>query len=264
MVCEPTILFAYGRYHMWYFGGGKQAAIGYAESADGVTWHKRQGPVVGLGTGGFQPMAMRNFVVRQHGVYYLFFASDNSDRALHVATSHDGIHFKTFPRPILRPSAWNSGMANTDVWVENGRWFMLYEAWTTHLGIWRMALAEGNNPYAWRKVTGPLASLQVGVGMYGGPAVLKIDRVYHLWYHAALKTSLPTDIYHATSTDLIHWRRVADGPVVPRSLLWEVDQTADPDVIVRGHRLWMYYAGMDNVSGVGQIGLATTALPSRL
>ncbi|MEM9024041.1 MAG: hypothetical protein AAGB22_09885 [Bacteroidota bacterium] len=42
---RPVVLKEYGTYKMWYTYRGAQYRIGYAESADGMTWERKDGAV---------------------------------------------------------------------------------------------------------------------------------------------------------------------------------------------------------------------------
>lgn len=259
-VFEPTVRYEDGQWKMWYSGGWQMCGLGYATSPDGVQWTKHpENPLLGGGRGGVDTMACRNTVVKEAGTYYLFFVDGLvSQGALHVATSLDGITFTPHPVPILRPGAWDTQIANTHVWVEDGRWWMLYEALDPQ-HIWQTGLASGPDPFTWSKhAANPLAALRVGraPGMYGGPWVLKVDGLYHLWHHASRRGNLPTDIYHRQSADLLHWTGTSNRPVHGRVLPWETDQVADPSIVEANGRTYLYYSGMDNPRERGVIGVA--------
>ena len=113
----------------------------------------------------------------------------------------------------------------------------------------------------------PLTSLQpVSGGMYGGPSITMVDGtptpfncddgLYHLWYHAAETAGvLPTDVWHATSPNLLEWN--ITGMVLEHlgTDTWESDQTADPSpVLVGKDRAMLFYDGDNNYApscGIG-------------
>ncbi len=66
----------------------------------------------------------------------------------------------------------------------------------------------------------------------------------------ATSGDLPTRIYQAVSSDLVHWREL--GLILDMTLPWEYDQVADGFIV--GDRL--YFDGMNNVKPAGSIGLA--------
>lgn len=89
--------------------------------------------------------------------------------------------------------------------------------------------------------TFPILGLNRGLDvMVGGPCCTYIGGIYKLWYHRGETGNEPTEIYSATSTDMITWTESAN-PVVKRVSHWEIDQVADPH----------YF--LDPVSGVGYL-----------
>lgn len=247
VISEPTVLHTNNLWRMWYTGGWSESAIGYAESSDGLTWTK-YGPIVGMGAGAFAGPVGRSSMTQSNGAFYLFFSDVGDRTALYASMSQDGRHFEQ-PRRILSPSVADTALANSAVWVEDGRWHMIYESRDT-AGLWSMFLAEGDDAFHWRRM-GPIQGVSIG-GSSGGPTITKVDGLYQMWYHAAPSGDLPTDLYHATSSDLLHWTRVADAPVLTRDLAVEVDQVADP-WRVEGR---LYYSAMDNVKPAGAIMVA--------
>jgi sucrose-6-phosphate hydrolase SacC (GH32 family) len=98
--------------------------------------------------------------------------------------------------------------------------------------------------------------LQHGEGTFGGPWLTKIGETYHLWYHGSLIDNLPTQIYHATSDDLVTWRQSSAAPILDRSQSWEVDQVADPSLVEANGRTFLFYDGDDNVGRRAAINVA--------
>jgi hypothetical protein len=103
-------------------------------------------------------------------------------------------------------------------------------------------------------------------GMYGGPSLANVDGVirprdgngtYNLWYHASSAPGdLPTDIYHASSTDLRSWTVSPAGPVLLHQGpgTFEYDQVADPSPVVHGDKVMLFYDGDNNKVGSASIG----------
>ena len=91
-----------------------------------------------------------------------------------------------------------------------------------------------------------------------------IDGLYHMYYHAAKGDytdphgNLPTDIYHAYSSDKINWTVVSPNPILTHlgGSTFEFDQAADPYIVESGGQCWMYYTGENNVTYHASIGLA--------
>lgn len=246
VVYEPTVLYEDGRFRMWYTGGCVTAGIGYASSQDGIHWEKYSGnPLVGKGRNGIRS-ASQNNLVRYNGIYYLFFVNGGGEGAkLWVATSTDGIDFHIASEPVLTPSGWARGIANSFIFVKDGRWHLIFES-IVQDGTWRIGTAEGSSPYHFDAADGgPMQALSIG-GMYGGPWLQQRGGTFRLFYHAARVKNLPTDIYSATSSDLIHWVPDSKPILKHRYFGWEFDQVADPSVVDVGSKEFLFYDGDDN------------------
>lgn len=257
-VFEPTVMYEGGIFKMWHsaWANGGTCTTGYATSPDGIHWTEYPGnPVLGNGKGGVAT-ACRNSVTKHNDTYYLFFvqtnSSDGKDGSRYVATSTDGINFTVRAQPVLpvdtTPGSWDRQMgSNTDVWVEDNKWFMLYDSGGDD-GRWRMGLATGDGPFNWTKyANNPLAELQYGTGTYGAPTHAKIGGNYYLWYLAAEEHSLPSYVYRAFSADLKSWTKYEqrfDRPILPiTQASFEFDQTADPYIIQVGDTIYLFYDG---------------------
>lgn len=92
--------------------------------------------------------------------------------------------------------------------------------------------------------------------MTGGPWVFRALDGYELWYHASTGGVLPTDIYHARSSDLMNWTVDSTGPALRRTEGWEVDQVADPSLVEAGGQTFLFYDGDDNPKASASIGAA--------
>eukprot|EP01052_Picozoa_sp_SAG31_P020837 SAG31_NODE_1584_length_7827_cov_2.129788_5_plen_109_part_00 len=91
---------------------------------------------------------------------------------------------------------------------------MLQECGTSE-GVWEIFLYTGTSATEWKVANNgnPLKSLQRHTkSMFGGCHIATVDGeyvakdsngLYNIWYHAGADGNLPTDIYHATSEDLI-------------------------------------------------------------
>lgn len=262
-VQEPSILVENGVWKMWYRGGGWPAettlAVGYATSPDGITWTKYgSDPVYGgggssmAGNDGGQPE-----VLKVGSTYYLY-ATNNDIPRVNVATSTDGIAWTTQTSSITLPSG-GTLWGNRVVWKEGAAWKMLQEAMAASL--WQIYLYTSSDGLAWSigNSGNPLSTLQVFAGgMYGGPNLRVIGDLYHVWYHATPNAgNLPTNIYHATSNDLITWTQT--GLVLEHlGSGFEFDQVADPDIVEVAGTSYLFYDGDDNVPPESaSIGLAT-------
>ena len=126
-VLEPSVIVEDGLWRMWYVGFGRDpgapddaayARIGYAESADGITWTKRPDPVFVRDPGAsFEAhgVSHANVVADPRGGYHLFYVGIGVDEALRMghAYSADGFTWERDPaNPIIEgvPGAFDAGM----------------------------------------------------------------------------------------------------------------------------------------------------------
>lgn len=265
---EPNIVFEDGKFTMWYSGGWKAPGIFRAESLDGLTWSKSATPVIGQGYGGVSGAACRPTVVKVGATYYCYYASATGPGSNWMrVSSSNGV---TWGSPVavapydLIPG--RVGFANSAVWVEDGTWYALVESHRVDLQTWAIYLMSSVDGASWTLLNSgaPLSSLQVAPnGMYGGPNLFrsgKYNGVYHLFYHAAPGSGiLPTNLYHATSTDKINWTKTADPVLEYTGDGMGFDQIADPSVFESGGRLYLFYDQTDNAAESAYVGVAEIA-----
>jgi predicted GH43/DUF377 family glycosyl hydrolase len=174
-------------------------------------------------------------VVRNNQVYLLYRAQDNSGTSrIGLAISEDGLHFKKLPRPVFYPDndemkkyEWHHAKIAKEagdqdyfdgvedpriVESEDGSYFMTYTSYdgliarlclasSTDLKTWIKhgpVLSDENNRDAWSKSGAIICRLE-------GDRILatKINGKYWMYYG-------DTDIFMATSIDLINWQPVTD------------------------------------------------------
>lgn len=268
-VCENVVLYENGTYKMWYRGGWASEAIGYAESADGQNWTKSaNNPVYGGGGSNVHTSPGEPWVSKIDGIYWLY-TTDNSGPFMNVSLSIDGMLWTPQSSSCALPPG-GSLWGNRVVWREGGdTWLMLQEAMAQ--GAWQIYLFTSVDGLVWSIENGgaPLSTLQVhSGGMYGGPRFARLgsdlspkfpDGLYHLWYHAGTDGGgLPTDIYHATSTDLLSWTISPSTPVLTHAGHgFEWDQVAGPVPVVAGEGpAFLFYDGDNNDLDTCSIGAA--------
>jgi len=191
------------------------------------------------------------YVMKFEGVYYLFasYGPWNGDT---LYNSTDGISWAVMNGgvPVIAKGTgaeWDSyAIGNVAVWVNSsGIWNMLYEAYAAG-SWWKIGLATSENGTTWIKYPYPVLSMN---GSCGGPSVVKLGTTYFMFFHAApAESSLPTEIYMSSSTDLIHWSEPQH--ILAREYDWEGvglggGQVADPHVIIVDDDILMYYTGVD-------------------
>ena len=263
---EPRVHTEGSAWKMWYNGGWTNEGQGYATSTDGISWAKYvSNPVYGQGGSGVSGWAVRGFVYLDGSTYYLYTSTGTNGPNFSVATSSDGIAWTTQSSSATLPSG-KTLWGNRAVWKEGTAWKMLQEAGTS----WAIYLYTSTDGLSWAIGNGgsAVSGLQVSTDNFGGPTIAmlngiyapKISGVYHIWYHDGPGST--TDIYHATSSDLTTWTR--NGPVLTHAGTgFEIDQVADPSVLIVGATAYLFYTGVDNAGTTSKIGLATApAVPA--
>lgn len=133
----PWVIREDAKYRMWYgsnlgWGDGLEEiphVIKYAESSDGVYWDKVDGVAIDVsGTG--NPAACRPCVVRDPGLYRMWFSARGKKYRIYCATSRDGF---TWNQPVkdrgidVSAEGWDSDMVEyASVFDHGGRRFLLY------------------------------------------------------------------------------------------------------------------------------------------
>lgn len=135
--------------------------------------------------------------------------------------------------------------------------------------LWEIHLfksTDGGTTWTAQNSGNPLTSLQIHAGgAYGGPGIYptQVGGLYQLWYHAVNASGdLPTDIYRATSPDLINWTPITPNPVLTHlGSGFEFDQVADPCVVEVAGTSYLFYDGDNNGTSTAAIGVATIGEP---
>jgi hypothetical protein len=133
----PWAIQAEGKYRMWYgsnLGWGENLdeiphVIRYAESSDGVHWEKQDR--VAIDTSGCDnTAACRPCVVRDAGLYRMWFCARGSKYRIHRATSQDGLTWSQLGKDEgidVSPGSWDSDMIEYPcVFDHGGQRFLLY------------------------------------------------------------------------------------------------------------------------------------------
>jgi len=118
-----------------------------------------------------------------------------------------------------------------------------------HADIRALAGSNEFKPYFDNPVISAGTKGEWDAGAIGSMSVLKVGRVYHMYYEAwGVRGDHPSDyltiqIGHATSLDGIHWTKDPANPVIPKGDGWDKDGTWDPFVIHEGGLFKMWYGG---------------------
>jgi beta-1,2-mannosidase len=177
----------------------------------------------------FNPAA----VVRHDSVYLIYRAEDVIGKyagtsRLGLAVSSDGLHFTRRGEPIFFPAEdfmkvyeWEGGVEDPRiVESENGIYIMTYTAYDGKIA--RLCLASSSNLIEWKKHGTVLTGTYVDTWSKSGAIVAKqvgekiiaqkINEKYWMYFG-------DTDLFLATSDDLIHWQPVVDENQKFKSIL---------------------------------------------
>ena len=269
-VCENVAMYNGSMFVMFYRGGWGYQKVGIAFSNDGIMYTKYSGNPVyqnaSLYNGG-QPWIFH--LPNNYSTLWLYTTNNQSPAHTIISISNDGGYNWVTQSNTNVPLPMGASLyGNRVVWMENNTWYMLQEL--MYKGPWQIFLYTSTDGLQWSLLNNnlPLVTLQVYPGgMYGGPRFAQIngeltprwssDNLYHLWYHATNTSGgLPTDIYHATSADLLTWN--VTGQVLKHlgGNTFEHDQVAGPVVLSVEGLSYLYYDGDNNDVGKCAIGLA--------
>ena len=267
-VCENVALWdeMNKEFVIFYRGGWNSQAVGRATSPDGLVWSKSPLPVYGYpaNVNGGEPWIYRE-KNDLSGTLLLYTTNNNPPHVFISSSTDGGMNWSPQNSSIKQPPS-GTLWGNRIVWKEDSQWLMLQEVMS---GPWQIFLYNSSDGFNWmvQNNGSPLSSLQLhSGGMYGGPRFSSIDgtltprwekdNLYHLWMHATNSSGgLPTDIYHATSSDLIHWN-VTPGPAVShQGSGFKYDQCAGPVPLTVGNKAYLFYDGDNNNVGSCSIGL---------
>jgi len=143
----------------YWYQAGEPPRIGLARSADGLTWTKTPGPVLGYGPrGSWDERALGDPYVIDAGrrLYMCYLGEDRARRQrLGMATSIDGIHWTRLAgNPVLElgsDGAFDeSGLGEPAVWKDHGWWWMLYTGRDRN-EVRRMGLAQSADGVKWER-----------------------------------------------------------------------------------------------------------------
>ncbi len=126
----PSVILDGGTYKMWYFGcdsGYSSCNIGYATSANGISWVKHSGnPVLLAGTTGEwdEQYILWPQVVKVGSEYWMWYRSVEGQ--LGFATSPDGVSWTKYPANPVIGEGWDGvGVGGYNVLMEGG----IYKMW---------------------------------------------------------------------------------------------------------------------------------------
>ena len=160
-VYNPSVILDGSTYKMWYDGGD---AVGYATSADGITWEKHEEPVLTGSAGAWDEGGVSSSTVILEGETYKMWYSGigASDYAIGYATSADGITWEKHEEPVLeKEGEWDEyGVFGPSV-LYNGE---EYEMWYSGIGAsdYAIGYATSADGIVWEKHEGPVLEKEGG------------------------------------------------------------------------------------------------------
>ncbi|MBI4385776.1 MAG: hypothetical protein HY551_00185 [Elusimicrobia bacterium] len=240
--------------------GGK-SAVGAAASPDGTNFSD-QGVVLDVGS---DPASWDGRLASFPGVwkdgetFYLVYEGAGLDPSspgdIGLAISTDGIHFTKHPdNPILRHgSGWESVNVGTpSLWKEGTTWYLFYHGFDgarVQIGVaagsdlTRLEKHPGNPVLK----TGPPEAWDEGT--VGKRSILKQGGVYYMMFEGSTRPPYRQARWSsglARSTDLLHWEKFQDNPVLPRT---EGGFGFDgPELVSLDGKIWAYFRSQGNAT----------------
>ena len=281
-----TVLQEDGRFLAWYAGElspdgtGRRWRIGYAESADGISWSRESEPVidVGLPDSWDSRFVVPAAVLHEGDEYRMYYwgggdlnepDSSGSDPSnirswkMGLATSDDGLQWNKHPEnPIFegRPESWEVGILDMTVAKVDGTYYLLYQGNVPIDGTTRIGLATSPDGIEWQRAGEepfflPGAPLDgfLDIGPTGAwddhwtesPTLLQTDDGWLMYYVGkALAPPFIIQVGVATSESVpFSWTRHADNPVLEVAPGWECGWVQVYSVLAVGDEFWMWYGG---------------------
>jgi len=254
-VSSPAVIHENGQFKMWYQGlNGSVWSIGLAYSNDGINWIREPSNPVLTARTDFNEVGVEEPTVLKNDLYRMWYKADNGS-VIRYAYSEDGIHWSRRSEVAINHTAgaWDAkAVANPFVLYKDGQYMMWYAGQATNKP-WKLGLAYSTDGINWTKYANNPLQMPT-LGHMGAPHVLFKDGIFHIFYHTG--GDIPSDIFHATSTDGITWRCV-DMCTMLRASPGGFDswRIIGPSVIDINDNSYLFYAGTDH--DIWKIGLAT-------
>jgi len=276
-VMSPRVLNVSSGYSMWYDGGSAGvAAIGYANSTDGISWEKDPQPVLSPGPqGAWDSGQVALGSVLWNGMAFdMWYGGSNTTTygtgEVGFATSKDGISWVKYSgNPVLGRTLFGldqNYMTTPYVIKLQLYYYMWYTGRNTTYPqpnpTARILGAMSYDGIHWTKMPTPAMTPSPNPeawdsGSVYSPAANYANTNFGLWYTGTNQSYMIPQIGFANSPDGENWTQLSDrpilGPGAPGS--WDSAGVEQPDVIMTGNGLMMYYDGFSNTTAA-RIGLA--------
>ncbi|MDH7476626.1 MAG: alpha/beta fold hydrolase [Microgenomates group bacterium] len=260
-VSSPSVICENNICRLWYGGESKidESKIGMAESSDGLRWQKfPANPLILPSTiDGIKELGVGEPSVVHNDKYRLWYTSiaTNGIYRIGYAESVDGINWVKYNHFVLTGEKnWEAkGVSHPFVIWENGVYYMWYAGWG-YGSPFQMGYAFSYDGITWEKYAQNPLSLP-NLGHIGAPSVIKIDNLYHLFYHTG--DSIPTAIYRVVSEDKINWHCYEPSCLVIKnsSAGFDSKMIAREEIFFYLNKLFLLYGGYNGSNW--QIGLAS-------
>ncbi len=279
-VASPSVLKDGLTHKMWYMGLGSETTywqwkIGYAESANGLSWGRREVPVFEADpTSPWEYHSVERPYVLKTGNTYRMWYSGNADptgttNRVGYAESHNGIDWtRITTSPVLEPShlgEWD-GVAiwKVSVLFEHGKYKMWY---TGHDGVncqSSIGYAESNNGINWTKYSANPVLIPGSPGSWDdrGIEVSHVEMIgeqYFMWYNRHCPSQA---IGIAISSDGINWTKYSGNPVIEKGEQgsWDEYGVTWATLLRDSNSIRMWFSGEGSLgSWKMRIGYATAA-----
>lgn len=215
-IFQSSVMVTGGLYRMWYTGVDVSGTnrIGYATSADGVTWNRHPGnPVLDLGPpGSFDDQEVMHPAVLFDGALYRMWYNghDGETQRILYAASPDGITWARFTsHPMLEPGvdgSWDDAELGPLCVLRSSRMVHLWYTGWNQAGQYAIGHATSNDGIVWQKSVAFNPVLRPGPAgswddnMVGVPAVILEGGTFRMWYGGSDGTFFQTGL--ATSTNV--------------------------------------------------------------
>jgi len=281
---NPDLLLNAGTYYMYVRGQrGGHDRIGVAtipkEKFDGVTWNINPEPIIDVGGPGSwdERHALDPAAILFHGKVFLYYtgSSPRADRAICLAVSEDGVHFRKYENnPVI------IGGGPEVVFRDSSFYLYFWKPVPDKKGF-QIHYATSRDGYHY---TEPAQSLALPVGRDGSWDSFTVETqrifmeggLYYMIYCGSDRNKdYPFHAGVATSADLIHWTKFPGNPVFSRGEQGEWDEGAIWFTTVEkiNGRYYMWYEGYGGGTartepygsylkgGKSQVGMATMEAP---